>query len=284
MNLKKNGIVINKNMLDIFKKNEKFLMLALDHRGSFKKYVSKKDQDNVTDGQIIDVKKMIIDSVRDDMSGVLIDPNWGIKAYTNPDKPFLLCLERTGYSEKEGERITELEYTAEELKKFGASGAKILLYFNPEAKTCQSQLNTARIAIDQCREAKLPLFLEIVTYGNEDVGKPRSEWVLRSVGVFIEAGIRPDVFKLEYPGDEKSCQKITQMLGATPWILLTRGEPYEVFAEQLKIAIKNGAVGFLAGRAIWQEIANCTDDEGRKEFLHNIAKKRFQEICRIAGA
>lgn len=270
-------------MLDIFKKNGKFLMLALDHRGSFKKYVNKTDPESVTDDEIVDVKKMIIDSVREDMSGVLIDPIWGIKAYTNPNKPFLLCLEKTGYNENEGERITELEYTADELKKMGASGAKILLYFNPEAETCKDQLNTAQIAINQCREAGLPFFLEIVTYGNEILGKARSEWVLRSVDAFLKAGIRPDVFKLEYPGDEKSCQEITRMLGPIPWILLTRGEPYQIFAEQLKTAIKSGAVGFLAGRAIWQEVADYTNNKNRKEFLINTAKKRFQEICRIAG-
>lgn len=271
-------------MLDIFKNNGKFLMLALDHRGSFKKYVNKTNQESVSDDQVIDVKKLIIDSVREDMSGVLIDPTWGVKAYINPNKPFLLCLEKTGYSENEGERITELEYTAEELKKFGASGAKILLYFNPEAKTSAIQLKTAKTALAECRESDMPLFLEIVTYGNENSGKTRSEWVLRSVEAFLKDGIVPDVFKLEYPGDEKSCQKITQMLGATPWILLTRGEPYKVFAEQLKIATKNGAVGFLAGRAIWQEVADCKNDEERKNFLNTVAKKRFQEICRIAGA
>lgn len=270
-------------MLDIFNKNGKFLMLALDHRGSFKKYVNKNSPEDTTDEEIIKVKKLIIDAVRNEMSGVLIDPIWGIKAFLNPDKPYLLCLEKTGYSEDDGERITELEYTAEELKKLGASGAKILLYFNPSAKTCAVQLETAKNVLLQCQESGMPLFLEIVTYGNEDQKKTRSEWVLRAVEAFIKAGIAPDVFKLEYPGDEESCQKITQMLGSTPWILLTRGEPYEVFAEQLKIAIKNGAVGFLAGRAIWQEVADCESDEERKNFLNTVAKKRFQEICQIAG-
>ena len=65
-----------------------------------------------------------------------------------------------------------------------------------------------------------------------------------------------------------------------PWILLTRGEPYDVFKEQLKTAIDAGAQGFLAGRAIWQEMANYTG-EARKDFLQTIARNRFAEICNI---
>jgi len=127
------------------------------------------------------------------------------------------------------------------------------------------------------------LFLEIVTYGNEALAKDRPEWVTKSVDAFLKAEIVPDVFKLEYPGNEASCKKITEMLGSTPWILLTRGEPYEVFLEQLKTAVSNGAVGFLAGRAIWQEVANYDNDEDRLRFLNTISRERFKEICSIVA-
>ncbi len=258
-------------------------MLALDHRGSFKKFINKSDPESVTDEEIIKVKKMIIDATRDDFSGVLVDPDLGLKAFENPDKPYLLCIEKTGYSEEKGERTTQLEYTVEQLKEKGASGVKILLYFNPEASNCSAQLETARIVLNDCRALDMPLFLEIVTYGNEAIAKDRSEWVLRSVDDFLRENIVPDVFKLEYPGDAIACKKITSMLGRTPWILLTRGEPYEVFLEQLMTAYANGAVGFLAGRAIWQEVANYEDDDERERFLNTIASERFKEICDVVA-
>ncbi|MCX6781748.1 MAG: DUF2090 domain-containing protein [Candidatus Magasanikbacteria bacterium] len=270
-------------MLEQFQKNGKYLMLALDHRGSFKKFVNKANPDSVTDEQLIQVKKMIINATRENFSGVLIDPDWGLKSFENPDKPYLLCIEKTGYSEDKGERTTQLEYSVQQLKEMGAGGIKILLYFNPEALSCSAQLETAKKVLNDCRVSNLPLFLEIVTYGNEALAKDRSEWVLRSVDAFIKANIIPDVFKLEYPGDEESCKKITAMLNGTPWILLTRGEPYEVFLEQLKIAYANGAVGFLAGRAIWQEVANYDNDADRLRFLDTIASERFREICDVVA-
>ncbi len=269
-------------MLEKFQKNSRFLMLALDHRGSFKKYVNEADPESVTDDEITNLKKMIIDATYSDFSGLLVDPDWGLKAYEKKDKPYLLCIEETGYSESAGERITSLKYTVKELKDLGASGVKILLYFNPAAdEACQKQLATAKLVLDQCKQNNLPLFLEIVTYGNEEVAKTRSEWVINSVNKFLEIGIFPDVFKLEYPGGDQSCKKITEMLGAIPWILLTRGEPYEIFVDQLESAVKNGARGFLAGRAIWQEVSKYDNDAGRMEFLNNIAKERFHEICQI---
>lgn len=266
----------------IFTRGGKYLMLALDHRGSFKKYVRADASEAATDDEVTAVKAGIINATRADFSGVLIDPAWGLPAYSNPDRPFLLCLEKTGYTEEAGERLTELEYDVRQLKQWGASGAKLLLYFNPEGQSYERQLSTARRALEDAHAAGLPLFLEIVTYGNEVLGKPRFEWVLRSVRACLDGGIRPDVFKLEYPGDKKSCAEITRMLGDIPWILLTRGETFRVFKKQLKRAVAAGAVGFLAGRAIWQEIGKYTDPRKRQKFLDTKVRKRFKKVCEIA--
>lgn len=269
---------------EMFKKNGKYLMLALDHRDSFKKFVNPVDPDSVTDKDLIENKAAIIEATENDFSGVLLDPDWGVPAYRSKSKPYLLCLEKTGYVEDGHDRLTQLEYTAKQLKDWGASGVKLLLYFNPLAHDCADQLEVAKIAIQDARVNHLPLFLEIVTYGNEELGKTRGEWVINSLQQFLDNNIIPEVFKLEYPGDEATCRKITTMLHKTPWILLTRGEPYAVFKEQLRIAIKAGASGFLAGRAVWQEMKDYPDFNMRKEFLNTEAKKRFAEICAIALA
>lgn len=306
----------------VFQKNGRYLMLALDHRGSFKKNVNKKNPEATTDAEIIGVKSMIIGAVNEFMSGVLIDPTWGLPAYrkvfssatpsSSPSwkegevvatpsaregvggagaKPYLLCLEKTGYTEKQGERLNELQYTGAELKKWGASGAKLLIYSNPgDAETTKKQIATSKKALEEAHKNGLPLFLEFVTYGNEELGKSRSEWVLNSLKMYIEAGVVPDVWKLEYPassagrpGDLDSCKKITSMVGKTPWILLTRGESFDVFRAQLKDAAAAGAVGFLAGRALWQEIADYTDEKSRKKFLDKVVRKRFKEINKIVA-
>lgn len=266
-----------------FTKKGKYLMLALDHRGSFKQYVNNVNPDSVHTDDLILIKKAIIDATRENFSGVLLDPDWGYHAYSNPDKPFLLSLEKSGYTDVLGERNTVLQYSAEQLVDWGASGAKLLVYFNPAAKEAmQHQLAITKQALEDCQKNNLPLFLEIVTYGNETLGKSRAEWVLESLRQFIDAGIKPEVWKLEYPGDATACAEITKLVGDTPWILLTRGEDYTVFKEQLKTALANGAVGFLAGRAVWQEIKNFDTFKLKQEFLNTVAAERFKEICELA--
>ena len=267
--------------VSIFQNQGKYLMLAFDHRDSFKKYVNPAEPAKATDENLIKVKGMVISALEDQFSGVLLDVDWGLAGYKSKSKPYLLPLEKSGYTDVKGDRTTELEYSSKQLKDLGSSGTKLLLYFNPEAKNCDEQIAVAKKALEDSHQNDLPLFLEIVTYGNEEVGKSRAEWVLRSVQMLLESEVVPDVWKLEYPGDLESCQKINELVGTVPWILLTRGEKFDKFDEQLKDAVSAGAVGFLAGRALWQEIGECKTDEERQEFLDKTVKNRFKIISEI---
>lgn len=256
-------------------------MLALDHRESFKKYINPNNPEAASEQELVQAKAMIIESVQDQFSGLLIDLDWGLPGYKSKSKPYLLPLEKSGYMDNAGEKITELEYPAKQLKEQGASGAKLLLYFNPEAASVSQQIKTAQIALADSHANSLPFFLEIVTYGNEELGKTRAEWVLRSVEILLENNIIPDVWKLEYPGDLDSCKKISKLVGPTPWILLTRGEKFSVFEKQLTDAVAAGAVGFLAGRALWQEISDYKNEAEKNNFLLAVVKQRFQVISDI---
>jgi len=263
-----------------FTKNGKYLMLALDHRGSFRKLINPKNPEKTDPFKAIGAKKSIIEAVFDQMSGLLIDLDYGMEAYatTNIDipKPFLLAMEESGYSDENGERITNLETSAYYIKDQGALGTKLLIYFDPKSKTAKRQIQTAKIALEDSHNNGLPIFLEIVTYGEEYKGK-----VAESVAMVLQGGIKPDVFKLEYPGDEKGCKIISEVLGDVPWILLTRGDSFESFKNNLKIACSNGCSGFLAGRALWQEMFSTKNKNERQEFLQKVLPKRFKEISDI---
>jgi tagatose 1,6-diphosphate aldolase len=256
-------------------------MLAFDHRGSFKKLMNPAAPEAVTDEQAIKLKRAIIEACTGEFSGLLIDREYGLPALQGLTlhQPFLLPLEKTGYTEQAGERLTELEIDATGLRSLGADGAKLLLYFNPLLDSSRQQLEVAKQAVADCQAQNFPLFLEIVTY-NEG-SSSRAELVQGSVEMFLAAGVKPDVFKLEYPGDGGSCQKITDLLGDRPWILLTRGETFDLFTDQLKAAMSAGCRGFLAGRALWQEV--CTMQGAEKaEFLSRTLPDRFRQLRQIA--
>ncbi len=265
-----------------FTKNGKYLMLALDHRESFKRMLNPDNPERVGEDEIIELKKQIIEAVMDQCSGILIDPVYGLPAYrktaeskiTKP--PFLLSMEKSGYEEKGSERYTSLQYKSAELKMLGASGVKLLLYFNPTGESAKHQIDVALEVLEDAYSQGLPLFLEVVTYGTDNTGHA----ILESLRMLLAAKVKPDVWKLEFPGEGESCQRITQLVGDTPWILLTRGAKFDIFEKQLQAAVQNGASGFLAGRALWQEVLRLGGEE-KTEFFQKTLPSRFQEISKL---
>lgn len=264
--------------LEQFAPKGRYLMLALDHRGSFKKLMNPDSPESVSDAEAVAMKHGIISSLKDQFTGVLIDKEFGLPAYRERTKPFLLPIEKTGYTEQTGERITELEESAASIKAKGANGVKLLLYFNPSYESAKKQLETAKRVVEDCRFNEMPLFLEIVAYG--EGANDKVDLVVPSLEKFLQADIRPDVYKLGYPGSEQKSAEVTKMLGDLPWIMLTAGENYQTFVSQLSEAAKGGAKGFLAGRGIWQEA--CTlEGQAKEDFFKTVLPQRFKEITQI---
>lgn len=276
---------------EAFMKNGRIFMLALDHRGSLERMLPFSIPANKRTQAIIDIKQALIASLLPFYTGVLLDSDYGLPAYKNYLKvspssvvaPYLLCIEKTGYTDTNHERLTQLEYTVEELKAKGARGVKILLFFHPDARTADHQIALTKNVYEECKKHGLPFFLEILNYSLDGSPYNASVLVPRSVKIFLEHRITADVFKLEFPGSAVSCQEVTRMLGETPWILLTKGDTFDGFVRGLSIAAANGARGFLAGRSIWQDFAQLPQKQWKK-FFETIVVTRFKEISELALA
>jgi tagatose-1,6-bisphosphate aldolase len=277
-------------LIDPFLSGKNILMLALDHRGSLEKMLPSSISPSMSHQVLIDIKQMLMESTASLYSGVLLDQIYGLPAYekakANPvvaSKPYLLCIEKTGYTDTDHERLTQLEYSVSELKAKGAQGVKLLLFFHPDGKTAKEQLALAKDVFSQCQKEGLPFFLEILNYSLTGNSYDPNELVPRSVEMFLKEGIHADVFKLEFPGSADSCDTVTKLLRETPWILLTKGETYDIFKQQLQVAMTRGARGFLAGRSLWQDFVGVPQDEWKK-FFETTVVSRFEEICAIAQA
>ena len=80
------------------------------------------------------------------------------------------------------------------------------------------------------------------------------------------AAAKPDLYKCEVPfqGRESDaamaevCGQISA-ISPCPWVVLSQGVPAEKFANAVAIACRNGASGFLAGRAIWADTIRQSD-------------------------
>jgi tagatose 1,6-diphosphate aldolase len=263
----------------VFSQNGKYFMLALDQRGSFRKLINPQSPDQVRAEQMVELKAKILGFLPKQATGGW--PALKKAMEQNPDlanKPFLMCVEKSGYQDNNQERVNQIQYPVADLKNMGAAGVKLLIYFNPWAKTVQQQLQTAKIVLADCQKNNLPLFLEIVTYNLKDEQKSKAELILKSLKMFLQAQIKPAVFKLEYPEKESVCLKITQMLQPIPWVILSAGVTFNLFYPKVKAAMKNGAAGFLVGRALWQE-ATQLKDQDQQIFLKKVLPKRFGQLA-----
>ncbi len=293
-----------RGLQEIANRSGLFTITALDHRGSLRRALNPDDPQAVSYQQMVDYKIKLIQALAPHSSAILIDPVFGAGpalkgGHISGSQGFLVSLEATGYEDAEGDRITN---TAEgwgiaKIKRMGASAVKILLYYNPGSKTAARQEDYIRQAVAECAKHDIPLLVEPMTYhipegpkkGTAEFAKRKPEMVIETARQLCPLGI--DVLKAEFPDDpdfEKDearmashCAELTEAC-AIPWVLLSAGVDYDTFKLQTTIACENGASGFLAGRAIWQEAPGLPEEE-QGDFLQATAVGRLTELTEIAN-
>jgi tagatose 1,6-diphosphate aldolase len=137
-----------------------------------------------------------------------------------------------------------------------------------------------------CREHDIAFIFELLTYPFpqgpdslrdyvEDPAKAPQR-VVDSVKAFAGSDCGVDLFKLESPipapalpdpagPDAAAAQAWFDALGAacggTPWVMLSAGASMVDFERALRFALRAGASGFLAGRAVWWEALSRFPDQ-----------------------
>ena len=267
--------------LDLFRKDGKFSVLAFDHRGSFVKMMQKHSDKTIETPDAIALKEKIISAAAPHVSGLLIDEDYGLPADRdlNIVLPYLLPAEKTGYTDTEGERITVIDRSATQLKAQGAHGVKLLLYVHHLAPSWKTQMDTAKKVIADAHEQGLPVFLEFVLYSLKGLAETT---VVACVEKAIAESVKPDVWKLPYPGGVEDSKKVTLLVGTTPWTVLTGGGSFDEFRANYTIAVSAGAAGFIAGRSVWQEACSLfIDDWSLDHFLKTTLVNRFELLRKI---
>lgn len=282
-----------------------FTITALDHRGSLRRAINPDDPKSVSFLAMVDYKVKLLNALAPHSSAILIDPIFGAAealrgGHISGNQGFLVSLEATGYEDSDGDRITSAAdgWGVEKIKRMGASAVKILLYYNPGSSTAANQEEFLMRAVEQCRQQDIPLLVEPMTYhlvdgpkkGTAEFAERKPQMVIDTARRLCPLGI--DVLKAEFPDDPDfesdeakmadNCRQLTEAAGI-PWVLLSAGVGYDTFKLQASIACENGASGFLAGRAIWQEAPGLPEDQ-QQDFLESTAVSRLQELTQIANS
>jgi len=254
-------------------------MLAIDQRPPIFNLISKKKR-NYTYKDVVEFKKHISLNLSKHSTAILMDPVYSLPSLipSSKSKGLIVTLEDHDFIEKGKGRYSKniKNWTVGKIKRIGGDAVKVLAWYRPDAdqKSIQHQKEYIETIGKQCEKYDIPFLLELLVYPfkneigyskdyKEQLDKNQNH-VIDSVKEFSKAKYKVDIFKLESPVDSSQLQnskftKITedafkQLSRATrniPWVMLSSGMSKKSFFNCLKLAYKNGASGYLAGRTIW---------------------------------
>lgn len=291
-----------KGLISTSSRNGGFSVLAFDHRQSLIKQLPDQDQSSseVLYKTIANLKVDVIKSLSPCVSAVLTDPEFGAAAIIAsnalaPSSGLIVALEESGDQGTSTARRPKLlkDWSIEKIKGMGADAVKILVYYHPDVSTQTKHTeNLLHQVIEDCKTYDIAFFVEAIIYStNTTQNKKSAEFAKRRPDLIVKTAYRlsnlgADVLKLEFPVDptiekniknwEAACREVTDA-ASCPWTVLSAGMDFDLFLRVVEIACKNGASGFIGGRAVWKE-ALSLENPKRQTWLKSIANDRLNQL------
>lgn len=267
-----------KKLKRLLTKSGKITIAALDHRGSLEEAFHPDNPKLTTREEMLSWKKMMVDLYKDFVSGILIDPIYGKEIVKRKEKcGFMLSMEKTGYRGNQLARETELlpNWGVRKAKEMGASGVKLLLYYDPDNRElARKQKKLAETVAEECQKQDVVFLLEPLSYKKTNNHGTEVLKIARDL-----KDLAVDVWKFEYPGSKEGCREITKTI-KQPWVLLSAGMKFEKYKQALQTACESGAIGMAVGRAVWREFGKYTGRE-RERFLREESVGRMKKLVEV---
>jgi tagatose 1,6-diphosphate aldolase len=171
---------------------------------------------------------------------------------------------------------------------------KLLAYFDvQDQKATEHQVHFVEGVANECAKWDILLMIEELSYPRPGETKQDASYKSRLAdNIFKSAEILndyADILKLEFPGDIVTDSAKTvkanlaqlNRIAKRPWVLLSAGVKFDLFAKQVELAMRAGCSGTMAGRAIFQEYFDQPTPAGRKKFLLGEGVKRMKKLNAI---
>jgi myo-inositol catabolism protein IolC len=208
-------------------------------------------------------------------------------------------------TEKSGSNEFEFEYGAafaQHIEAFGPTFAKVLVRYNPENDTALNRRQTARLKqlSDYCRAADQLFMFELLvpaTKAQMDLVQAdkqaydlriRPALMLQAIRVLQDAGVEPDVWKIEGLDRREDCERVVKIARRdgrhnVGCIVLGRGADEQKVVSWLETAASvPGFIGFAVGRTtFWDAVAGYEAQKtSRQEAVSRVAE-RYREWAAI---
>jgi myo-inositol catabolism protein IolC len=213
-------------------------------------------------------------------------------------------------TEKSGSDEFEFEYGtafAEHIEAFGPTFAKVLVRYNPEDDAALNRRQSARLKqlSDYCRAMDQLFMFELLVpatkaqmdrvQGDKQTydRRVRPGLMLKTIRAFHEAGVEPDIWKIEGLDDRKDCERVVEMArrdgrSEVGCIVLGRGADETKVVGWLETAASvPGFIGFAVGRTtFWNAVADYEARRMTRQEASACVARRYSEWTAIfeAGA
>lgn len=262
-----------------------FSIAPFDHRASLAESLHLDLAKPEDAEKFLTLKKLFMRVLSPHVSAVLTDPDYGIKTLSEKQGNcgVFLSLEESGYS-GDHDAMTTLKrnWGVDGVREHGA-GAKLLVYYNPMSPTAKAKLDLVRTLFVECKDKEVVFLVEPVLYALPGKKLWESEMDAQWSQVYLDLcqQFAPfcDILKIQYPGSKEACASVSTF--HKNWILLSRGVDFETFCTYLSTAMSQGARGYAAGRAVWQELSTLSTVEQWQQFLETTAVKRIEQLNQI---
>ncbi|PZC47795.1 MAG: tagatose 1,6-diphosphate aldolase [Chloroflexi bacterium] len=205
------------NLKQLSDASGRFLMLAIDQRGSMEQALQKVlgDGRKQTPEDVVAAKVAITGVLAPHSTATLMDPIYGFP-YTlealPPKVGVLLAVEHSGYEagpSGKGRKAMILDgWSVSKVKRSGSNAVKLLIHYHPDApeEVLKHQHDVVRQVGEACVEEDIPFLLETVGYAVDEPSTDGPEYALAkpritiaSATEFSKPEYRVDVLKLEFP-------------------------------------------------------------------------------------
>jgi len=256
-------------------------ILAFDHRGSFqKKFFGISGEPNAEQTETIADAKMVIfegfrraveEGAPKESGGILVDEQFGADiARTAKKEGFNFAMP----SEKSGQDEYDFQYGDDfgaHIEEFDPTFSKVLVRYNPEGDAGMNERQTARLKRlgDWLHERDRKFLFELLVPAEQSqldqVGGDADRYdkelrpglMRRTIAALQDAGVEPDIWKIEGIDRREDCQMIAEQTRAgggdgVACVVLGRGASDDAVILWLQQgAGVPGYIGFAIGRTIW---------------------------------
>ena len=255
-------------------------------------------------------KRVIYDGFREalrngmskDVAGILVDEEFGADILRDAVKNGYLTAMST---ETSGDEEFQFEYGADfaaHIRAFAPTFAKVLVRYNPEGDAALNARQTARLKqlSDYCSGARQLFMFELLVPATEAqlarAGGQQAAYdlqlrpalVLETIRTLQDAGVQPDVWKIEGLDRREDCERVVEIArrdgrSNVGCIILGRGADEQKVVAWLQTAASvPGFIGFAVGRtSFWDAVADWVGKRATRDEAVSRIARRYAEWAAI---